>query len=53
MANAAARLIAQTARDVLIQLGVAADKIDLQKPEASTGSGSDAQARRVEVKLGS
>ncbi len=46
-----AKLRAQTVRDVLIGLGVAADKVDLQKPAVSTGSGSDAQARRVEVKL--
>ena len=31
--------------------GVAADKIDLKKPEAITGSGSNAEARRVEVAL--
>jgi outer membrane protein OmpA-like peptidoglycan-associated protein len=42
---------AETVRDVLVGLGVAADKIDLQKPEETTGSGSDANARRVEVKL--
>ena len=46
-----AKLRAQTVRDVLIGLGVAADKVDLQKPAVSTGTGSDAQARRVEVKL--
>ncbi|MGI4778756.1 MAG: OmpA family protein [Janthinobacterium lividum] len=46
-----AKLRAQTVRDVLIGLGVAADKVDLQKPAVSTGGGSNAQARRVEVKL--
>lgn len=46
-----AKLRAQTVRDVLIGLGTPAAKVDLQKPAASTGSGSDAQARRVEVKL--
>ncbi len=46
-----AKARAQMVRDVLIGLGVPADKIELRKPEASTGSGSDAQARRVEVKL--
>lgn len=46
-----AKLRAQTVRDVLIGLGVAADKVDLQKPALSTGGGSNAQARRVEVKL--
>ncbi|WP_083745130.1 OmpA family protein [Variovorax sp. KK3] len=42
---------AETVRDVLTGLGVPADKVDLQKPAVSAGSGSDAQARRVEVKL--
>lgn len=42
---------AEMVRDVLIGLAVPADKIDLQKPAVSTGSGNDAQARRVEVKL--
>lgn len=46
-----AKLRAQTVRDVLIGLGTPAVKVDLQKPAVSTGSGSDAQARRVEVKL--
>ncbi len=31
--------------------GIAEDKIDLKKPEAMTGSGSTAEARRVEVAL--
>ena len=31
--------------------GVAADKIELKKPESITGSGSNAEARRVEVAL--
>jgi len=42
---------AETVRDVLTGLGVPAAKIELRKPAVSTGSGSDAQARRVEVKL--
>lgn len=46
-----AKLRAQTVRDVLIGLGTPAAKVDLQKPAVSTGTGSDAQARRVEVKL--
>jgi outer membrane protein OmpA-like peptidoglycan-associated protein len=46
-----AKLRAQTVRDVLIGLGVPAAKVDLQKPAVSAGTGSDAQARRVEVKL--
>jgi len=36
-------------RDTLVALGVAADRIDLVKPEAMTGTGNDAEARRVEV----
>lgn len=36
-------------RDTLVTLGVAGDKIELVKPEAMTGTGSDAEARRVEV----
>ena len=38
-------------RDALKAAGVAEDKIDLKKPEAATGSGDAAQARRVEVTL--
>ncbi|MEO5794660.1 MAG: OmpA family protein [Rhodoferax sp.] len=36
-------------RDTLVALGVAEDKIELVKPEAMTGTGSNAEARRVEV----
>lgn len=39
-------------RDALKALGVAEDKIELKKPEETTASGSNAQARRVEVVLG-
>lgn len=46
-----AKLRAQTVRDVLLGLGVSADKVDLQKPAVSAGSGNNAEARRVEVKL--
>jgi len=42
---------AQTVREVLLGLGVPADQVTLKKPEASTGSGSNVQARRVEVAL--
>ncbi|OUM03360.1 OmpA family protein [Variovorax sp. JS1663] len=42
---------AEMVRDVLAGLGVPAGRIDLQKPAVTTGSGTDAQARRVEVKL--
>jgi outer membrane protein OmpA-like peptidoglycan-associated protein len=42
---------AEMVRDVLTGLGVPADKVDLQKPAVTTGSGNNAQARRVEVRL--
>jgi len=42
---------AETVRDVLVGLGVPADKVDLQRPEVTAGSGNNAEARRVEVKL--
>jgi outer membrane protein OmpA-like peptidoglycan-associated protein len=42
---------AETVRGVLIGLGVPADRIDLRKPAVTTGSGNNAEARRVEVKL--
>ena len=38
-------------RDVLVGLAVPANKIDLQKPAVTAGSGNNAEARRVEVKL--
>lgn len=37
--------------EALKALGVAQDKVELKKPEATLASGSDAQARRVEVIL--
>lgn len=37
-------------RDALKGLGVAEDKIELKKPEETTASGSNAEARRVEVR---
>jgi K(+)-stimulated pyrophosphate-energized sodium pump len=40
---------AQAVRRVLIREGVAADRIVLAKPQQSQGSGSDREARRVEV----
>jgi len=39
-------------RDALKTLGVAEDKIELKKPEETTATGSNAEARRVEVVLG-
>lgn len=38
-------------RDALKAAGIAEDKIDLKKPETLTASGSNAEARRVEVSL--
>ncbi len=38
-------------RDALAALGVAADSIELKKPEETLASGSNDQARRVEVTL--
>ncbi|RYZ10425.1 MAG: OmpA family protein [Comamonadaceae bacterium] len=38
-------------REVLVGLGVPAARLDLQKPALTAGTGIDAQARRVEVKL--
>jgi outer membrane protein OmpA-like peptidoglycan-associated protein len=42
---------AEMVRDVVVGLGVPAGKIDLQKPAVTAGSGNNAEARRVEVKL--
>ena len=39
-------------RDALKAMGVAEDKIELKKPEETTATGSTAEARRVEVALG-
>jgi len=39
-------------RDALKALGVAEDKVELKKPEVTQASGSNAEARRVEVTLG-
>ena len=38
-------------RDALAALGIGEDKMDLRKPEVTTASGSNAEARRVEVSL--
>ncbi|HEX3141048.1 MAG TPA: OmpA family protein [Rhizobacter sp.] len=42
---------AERVQEVLVGLGVPASKVDLKKPEGTTGTGSNAEARRVEVKL--
>ena len=46
-----ARQRAFAVRDVLKELGVTEDRLTLQKPEQSLGTGSLAEARRVEVTL--
>ena len=38
-------------RVVLVRIGVPEDKVELKKPEVTTGSGGNAEARRVEVLL--
>ena len=38
-------------RDALKALGIGDDKLDLRKPEVTTATGSNAEARRVEVRL--
>jgi outer membrane protein OmpA-like peptidoglycan-associated protein len=38
-------------RDALVRLGATEDKVELRKPEATQASGSNAEARRVEVRL--
>ena len=46
-----AKLRALAVRDALKAAGVADDKVELKKPEALTGTGNAAEARRVEVVL--
>ena len=46
-----ARQRAQAVQEALESLGIGDDKIELRKPQVTTGSGSDGQARRVEVTL--
>ncbi len=42
---------AMSVRDALVGAGVAESSLELKKPEESTGSGNDAEARRVEVTI--
>lgn len=42
---------ALTVHQVLVTLGVPAERVELRKPAVTTGSGSNARARRVEVSL--
>lgn len=46
-----ARKRAMAVRDALLAAGVAESAMELKKPEVSTGSGSAAEARRVEVTI--
>ena len=46
-----AKLRAMAVADALKSLGVAEDKIELKKPEQAQASGTNAEARRVEVTL--
>lgn len=49
--EALAKKRAESVRDVLLGLGVPAEQVRLEKPAETAGSGSNAQARRVEVRL--
>ncbi len=40
-------------RDALVGAGVAESSMELKKPEQTTGTGNDAEARRVEVMIAS
>ena len=42
---------AMAVRDALKAAGIAEDKIELKKPETTTGTGDASSARRVEVAL--
>jgi outer membrane protein OmpA-like peptidoglycan-associated protein len=42
---------ARAVRDALVQLGVHGERIHLEQPADVTGSGSDDQARRVDMKV--
>ncbi len=42
---------AKAVRDSLKNVGIAEERIELRKPEATTGGGDPAEARRVEVSV--
>jgi outer membrane protein OmpA-like peptidoglycan-associated protein len=42
---------AKAVRAALVTAGLAADRVALRRPESTTGTGDDRQARRVEVRL--
>lgn len=46
-----ARERAVAVRDALVAGGVATERIKLRKPESTLGSGSDAEGRRVEIRV--
>ena len=46
-----ARQRALAVRDALVGAGVAESSLELKKPEQTTGTGNDAEARRVEVMI--
>lgn len=46
-----ARQRAMTVRDALVAAGVPGSRIQLEKPAVAAGTGSDAEARRVEIAL--
>ena len=43
---------AKAVRDALVAAGVEQDRIVMKAPATVTGSGTDADARRVEIRLG-
>jgi outer membrane protein OmpA-like peptidoglycan-associated protein len=49
--QALAKQRAINVRDAVKAAGIADDRLDLKKPEQTQGAGSNAQARRVEVKV--
>ena len=51
MNEALAKARATSVRDVLIAAGIAEARIDLRKPQETTGSGDNAEARRVELSV--
>jgi len=51
MNAALAKKRAMSVRDALVGAGVTESSLELKKPEESTGSGNDAEARRVEVMI--
>ncbi|MFV0681107.1 OmpA family protein [Ottowia sp.] len=49
--EALAKLRAEAVRDTLVALGIGEDKMELRKPDTTAATGSNAEARRVEVTL--